>query len=495
MQSWISDQAKPVWYFFEQISAIPRPSKQEGLIKHYISQLAQQHDFNCDEDSAGNLWLSKNATADCQHLPAIMLQAHLDMVCQKTETSQHKFESDPIKLIKKGNYLYADNTTLGADNGIGVAAILALFCSANDSHATLEALLTVDEEAGMGGALGLKPRALKSQVLLNLDSEQDGEVTLGCAGGVDFDLDAQLSGLFTELEADTVALSFSVSGARGGHSGVDIHKDRANAISLGLQLLAKLSFVEAFSLKSIVGGDARNAIPRKCLFEIQCPLNKVAEIKGYLSQQAANLFKPYQSKAVKPELDLALEFNTGLSANHKGLSFDLSKALIQTLLDLPAGVDAWSGAYPEVVETSSNFSICRLNAKQFSAQFLLRSLFDHKRDALLDRFKNRIKQSDKRLALNYRSFGQYPAWQPKYGTLLEKNLLANYQRIFNKPAQVSLMHAGLECGLIGAVFEDFNMISFGPTIESPHSPSERVEIDSVANFWQLLLSLVSSKLQ
>lgn len=297
MQSWISDQAQEVWYFFEQISAIPRPSKKEELIKHYIHKLSQQHGFDCEVDRAGNLWLRKKASGECAHLAPIMLQAHLDMVCQKTEQSRHNFDSDPIKLIKKGEYLYADNTTLGADNGLGVAAILALFCSENIEHGELEALLTVDEEAGMGGALGLEPREIKSRVLLNLDSEQDGEVTLGCAGGVDFDLSADMAGLYQSPKTDHVGLNFAVHGARGGHSGVDIHKQRANAIRLGLQLLANLSYVEAFELVAIDGGNARNAIPRSCRFEIQCPFDKVDVIKAHLNQQAKKLFKSYHSKS------------------------------------------------------------------------------------------------------------------------------------------------------------------------------------------------------
>lgn len=471
-------QPQLLWDIFSQLCAIPRPSKHEEAVLAWIQQWAQEQGLDCEQDDVGNLRLCKPAQPGCEARPGVILQGHVDMVPQKHHEIEHDFTRDPIKAFVEGEWVTAEGTTLGADNGIGVASALALLASDDVQHGPLEVLLTVDEEAGMHGAFGVKPGWLKGRLLINTDSEQEGEICMGCAGGVD-----ALLSFPVEREAYTpksVALCVGVSGLRGGHSGVDIHLERANANKILAQLLAALTV--PWQLVSIHGGSLRNALPRDAEATIMLsPDDQVSAIEQ-LQMMMSQLDTQYES--VETQMMLSVDSATPepvLTAVDQHRVLDL-------LLSVPHGVHRMSQVVAGVPETSSNMGVVALSESQLDIQCLIRSLTNTGRDELA-----RVHQSLARLAGGTCQLtGAYPGWTPDPDSPLMGWVKQCYQTLFHTEPNIVVMHAGLECGLFKQTYPDWDMVSFGPTIRFPHSPDEKVNIATVQRYWQLLVHVIES---
>jgi dipeptidase D len=488
-------EPKAIWSYFVDLCEIPRPSKQEEKALAYLQGWAKQHAVGFYQDAIGNVYLDKPASSGCEDLPGMILQAHIDMVCEKQQGSAHDFYKDPLSLQINDGWVCADGTTLGADNGIGVAAILAVFSQHALTHGPLEALITVDEEAGMGGALNLEPGKLKGSLLLNLDSEQNGDIYIGCAGGVDIDVSLPIA---KRPSLDTAtAFVLRIAGLRGGHSGLDINKGRANAISLLCELLQRVLETIPVDVYDVSGGSARNAIPRDAMATIGCADEDVAKLESLLRQ--FNTDAKARFSEAEPALSVTLSSLCKEELQQPDLAFSLEseplKQALARLLCAPNGALAYSPEFPGVVESSSNLSTMALSAEledevaALSVCFLTRSLDNLARDRLALEYRHHFDENN--VGINrVQISGAYPGWKPDANSLLFNELLHLYAEIYDAEASVKVIHAGLECGLIQQVYPHLDMISFGPTIHFPHSPEEKLEIASVSEFWLLLTRAV-----
>jgi dipeptidase D len=466
-----------VWRHFADICRIPRPSKHEQALRQHILQLAGEWKLESRIDAAGNLLVNKPGRAG---RPPMALQAHLDMVCQQNGGTGHDFGRDPIRYRLRDGWLEAPDTTLGADNGLGVALMLAVLEDDSLDHGPLEALFTVDEESGMGGARGLAPDLLQSRLMLNLDTEQWGEFYLGCAGGLDVDVNRP--GTAEPLPAGWEVWELRLGGLRGGHSGVDIHEGRGNAIKLLVRVLRDLERKLPLRLAGLRGGSARNALPREAAAVIALPadsgprwVDELAAWQQRLSQELAG---------VEPSLRLA---------GHAGAATGLLSAADQavwlaSLHAAPHGVKRMSDRLPGVVETSNNLGIVDLSPEAGHCNLMVRSLIDCGSEALAEEIASLFSLSGTTVTLS----GQYPGWAPDPGSPLLARCQAVHRREFGAEAQVRVIHAGLECGLIAAKYPGLDIVSLGPTIRGAHAPGEAVEIASVAKTWALLQAILRS---
>jgi dipeptidase D len=465
-----------VWQRFAELSKFPRPSKQEQQVVLWLKNIALEQGMFFEQDEVGNVLIRKPATAGCEQSPAIILQSHLDMVGQKRPDIVHDFSIDPITLIVEGDWLRASGTTLGADNGIGVAAMVAVLCATDIAHGALECLFTVDEEAGLHGAAGLRKNWLKGEILLNLDSEDEGELYIGCAGGQD--IDAQLSITRKPIENNIHFYQLSIGGLLGGHSGVDIHRGRGNAIQLLARVLTDLRQEFSIAIASMDGGSVRNAIPREANAIIGIHFDKQAEFLSRLEKIKLHMERDWYG--VEPAMQLLWLLHNELIATV--FTAEPIDALLMALHDCPHGVIAMCADMPLVVETSCNIGALKTEANSIRVQALARSS--------LDAEKQRVAAEAQRCfevaGCHVKSIGGYPGWMPDVNSLLLKKLSAIYQHRFGEIPEVKVIHAGLECGLLGAKYPQWQMISFGPTIRFPHSPDEKVHIPSVDRFWILL---------
>ncbi|WP_371324992.1 aminoacyl-histidine dipeptidase [Dechloromonas sp. ZY10] len=472
----------PVWRHFSRLCAIPRPSKHEDELRRQILDWAVLRGLGASIDAAGNLILRKPATPGCERQPGVVLQAHLDMVCQKNAEVAHDFHVDPIQVRLADGWLTAPGTTLGADNGIGVALILAVLEDRSLRHGPLEALLTVDEEAGMGGARGLQPGQLQGRLLLNLDTEDWGQFYLGCAGGLD--VEVERSGSAEAPVAGMATWAIEVSGLRGGHSGVDIHEGRGNAVKLLVRVLKALEHDVAFRLSTLRGGNARNALPREAEARIAVPAEavarlpeRIAAIEGRLREEllgiddGLRIYAHPAAPVVMPLLMAPVEQRLWLDALHAA----------------PHGVRRMSRQLPGVVETSNNLGIVDLRPAGGRCNFMVRSLVDAAAHELADEIVSLFALAGTPAVKS----GFYPGWKPNP----DSPLLAVCQQVYRRGAgsdgEVKVIHAGLECGLIGDKYPGMDMVSFGPTIRGAHAPGERVEVASVERCWGLLLAILS----
>ncbi|ODC03063.1 cytosol nonspecific dipeptidase [Terasakiispira papahanaumokuakeensis] len=471
-------QPKLLWGIFSRLCSIPRPSKHEEAVLLWIQQWAQQQGIHCEQDQAGNLKLSKSPRPGCEGKPGIILQGHVDMVPQKHQETQHDFTRDPINAFVDGEWVTAEGTTLGADNGIGVASALAILASGDIHHGPLEVLLTVDEEAGMNGAFGVQPGWLEGSLLINTDSEQEGEICMGCAGGVD-----ALLSLPVEREpyaSGHVALKVSISGLRGGHSGVDIHLERANANKIMVQLLASLTV--PWQLVHVRGGSLRNALPRDAeAVIVLSPDDQVAAIEQL---QAAMAQQDTQYEAVDTQMILSIDSTSAAPV----LTAAGQQRVLDLLQSLPHGVYRMSQTVAGVPETSSNLGVVTLSDDYLDIQCLIRSLTNNGRDELARVHQAIARLSGARCQLD----GAYPGWTPDPNSSLMALVKTCYQNRFQADPKVVVMHAGLECGLFKRHYPDWDMVSFGPTIRFPHSPDEKVNIASVQRYWELLVNVIES---
>ncbi len=472
-------QPEELWRHFYNLTQVPRPSHHEDRVQQFMIDFGKQLGLEVVRDEAGNVIMKKPASKGFESTPGIILQGHLDMVPQANEGSTHNFAEDPIELIVEGDWITANETTLGADNGIGVAAAMALLSATDIRHGPIEALFTANEEDGMSGAQAVTSDQLSGTILLNMDSEDEGVLTVGCAGGVN--VKGQVAIEWKTVAQDTLALQVDVRGLRGGHSGVDIHRGRGNANKVLARLIAGARQCGSLALCHFDGGSLRNAIPREASALIAFPKEKrevversIDKILGEIKQELAR---------VEPKLIV----HTALTpAPAKGLTPSSTDRVLDLLHSIPHGVVRMSDAMPGLVETSSNLAIVKLTDRHATFQCLVRSSVDSARDDLCGVHQSQFRLAGGELVLS----GVYPGWKPNMDSSVLKIMQTAHMAVFGKEAEIGGIHAGLECGILGGPMPHLDMISFGPTIEFPHSPDERMHIPSVARFWSLLVETV-----
>ncbi len=472
-------QPAVVWAHFATLCRIPRASKHEALLRDELLAWALGKGLHGEVDGVGNLLIRKPATAGREHSPGVILQAHLDMVCQKNGDSAHDFLRDPIVPVLDDGWLVADKTTLGADNGVGVALILAVLDSEDIAHGPIEALLTIDEEAGMGGARGLASGALQGRLMLNLDTEEWGEFYLGCAGGLD--VNVERPGRSVSVAEGHQGWEITLHGLRGGHSGVDIHEERGNAIKLLVRVLRHLEQDFPLRLAALRGGTARNALPR----EASASFTLRAGMGNALVARVAELQLLLRSELLG--VDDALVLDVSPCAVSTVLTAEEQAVWLSTLHAAPHGVRRMSRQVPGVVETSNNLGMVDLHPNGGSCNFMVRSLLDSGSAALADEIVSLWGLSGTVASRD----GYYPGWTPNPSSALLKTCQAVYKRNFGADSSVQVIHAGLECGIIGAKYPGLDIVSFGPTIRGAHAPGERVEVASVARCWRLLTAILA----
>ncbi len=465
-----------IWKNFAALNAVPRPSKKEEKVIAFIKNFGENLGLETQVDGVGNVIIKKPATSGMENRKSVILQSHLDMVCQKNADVAFDFETQGIQMEVDGDWLKAKGTTLGADNGLGVAAIMSILESSDIAHPALEALFTIDEETGMTGALGLKPGQLEGDILLNLDTEEDDEIDIGCAGGIDVTATAK----YHLEEATGEIVKISVKGLQGGHSGMDIHKGFGNAnILLGRLLYLGLEN-QNIQLISIDGGGLRNAIPREA-FAVFSVKNASTFIQ-HANQLKALILEEFHSL----EKDLQISIDS-FSTKEKAISETDSRKIILTLKALHNGVYRMSPDVADLVETSNNVARVELQEGNFKTLCLSRSSVDSTKAAVAEQLKSVFELAGMQVEFS----GSYPGWKPKPGSEIVKLMEKIYVEDFGSKPHVVACHAGLECGIIGANYPNMEMVSFGPTIRGAHSPDERANIPSAQKFWKFLKDILA----
>jgi dipeptidase D len=477
-------EPRAVWEHFATLCAIPRPSRHEAALRDHLLAWAGARGIAARVDDIGNLILRKPASPGRESCPGVVLQGHLDMVCQKNAGTVHDFHRDPIRPVLKDGWLAAEDTTLGADNGIGVALALAALDEPGLVHPPLEVLLTVDEEAGMGGARALAPGTLVGGRLINLDTEEWGEFYLGCAGGMDVEVGRACGR--EPLPPGFTPWRLAVTGLQGGHSGIDIHFNRGNAIRLLVECLRALALELDARLIALEGGTARNAIPREAFGVFALPPAAAGRLPALLDAllQAWKRRLAGIDDGVRLSWERAIPMDTP-PGDQALLPVDQA-ALLDFLHAAPNGMARMSADFPGVVETSDNLGVASLCGETGRAVFMVRSLKDADAHALADKL---IRYAAAH-GFQAGKVGPYPGWTPNPASALLALGRRVYQREFGRPAGLQVIHAGLECGLLAASHPGLDMISFGPDIRGAHAPGERVEIHSVARCWVLLKAML-----
>lgn len=471
-------KTKDVLHWFEQISQIPRCSKNEEAICDWLQKWAKEHGFAARTDQVNNLVIEVPPSPGFENAPVCVVQGHMDMVCEKAKGHTHDFSKDPIKLVMEGEWLTADQTTLGADNGIAIAMALAAALDQDNPHPGLELLFTVDEETGLTGAVSLGGDFLKGRLLLNVDSEDEGVFTVGCAGGKDTRSSIPVAN--EALPAGYETLKLVAGGMAGGHSGVDIHEQRANAIHLLARALDELMAGGDLRLVGLKGGTAHNAIPRDAEAVVALPADRVADAK----QTVATVAGYAKGEYAKTDPKLALGFESADAAK-EGLTAADSRHAVDFILAIPHGVAEMSKDIDGLVETSDNLATVKIENGRVMALTSQRSSNMQRLDVLT----RRIEAVARVAGGEADTGGGYPAWQPNMDSALLAKCVATYKSLFNKEPVVEIIHAGLECGIIGAKYEGMDMISFGPTIKNPHSPDEKLLVPTVGMVYDFMCAL------
>lgn len=474
-------EPKLVWKHFDGIRKTPRCSKHEEKIRKYILDFAKKHNLKSKTDKTGNVVLSKPASKGMESKPTVIMQGHMDMVCEKNSDVTHDFTKDPIKLKLKGDILTADGTTLGADDGIGLAISLAILEDNTLKHGPIETLFTVDEETGLTGAFAMESNMLTGKILLNLDSEDFGVITVGCAGGGDSKI--QLPIKTQPINGNLESMKIKISGLRGGHSGVDIREQRGNAVKLLTRMLWKARDDHKFYITEIKGGDKHNAIPREAYAKISVDKSEKNKFISTLETEEKNILQ--EIKPIDPKFKLEVE---DIGKLHTTLSNDSQSKLLNLLHGLPHGVDKMSYDIPDLVETSTNLATVAINENNAVIGLSTRSSI---KTALQD-FRDRIHAVAALSGAKVTEETPYPGWKPN----LDSNILKLSKKIFkdmyNEEPKVEAIHAGLECGIIGEKFPGMDMISIGPTIKYPHSPEEQVHVSTVDKFYKYVLKILEN---
>ena len=474
-------EPKLVWEYFYGITQVPRPSKKEEKIRAHVREFATKNNFEFDEDEVGNIVIKVPATPGYENAPTIVLQGHLDMVCEKNKGTDHDFENDPIEIMRDGDWITANETTLGADNGIGVAAAMAAATDNSVTHGPLELLCTIDEETGMTGVNALRSDFITGKTLLNLDSEEDGTFYVGCSGGQDtrgvFKVD------YSDADTSLTAYELMITGLKGGHSGLDIANGRANAIRLLAQLLNRLQAEVQFDLSSISGGSLRNAIPREAEVTILLDSEKEAKVKEIIDRFISDTLLEF--KVNDPGLEIKFEKKN--SDSNKVFTKEFVNNLIKVLLATPHGIMAMSPDIPGLVETSTNLATIEVSDDQLIIGTSQRSAIDSAKWNISNAVRAVFELGG---AVSVDTGDGYPGWQPNMDSQLLKISKEVYKEMFNSEPEIKAIHAGLETGLLGSKYPGLDMISFGPTIEGAHSPDERLNIPATAKFYDLLKGIL-----
>jgi dipeptidase D len=475
-------QPPAVWAHFSTLCTIPRASYKEAALRQHLIAWAQARGIASVVDAVGNLILKKPASHGSEGLPGVILQGHLDMVCQANSGTQHDFDRDPINAVVRDGWVIADNTTLGADNGIGVALALAVLEEPGLRHPSLEVLLTINEESGMDGARGLLPDTLQGKTLINLDTEEWGHFYLGCAGGVD--VEVRHACQRAEMHAGYVMLRMEVTGLRGGHSGIDIHSGRGNAIKLLAEALRDLAVHTDVRLLELHGGTARNAIPREAFAVIALRADALGKLNEWVQHRLATWRLRFAAAEAKVHFSWKLEeISEGYSLHET--ERDRVLAFLDNVMN---GVSRVSEHFPGVTDTSSNLGVVSLAQGSFKATFKVRSLHDSRAQELAGKLIDYATSYQ----LSANQCGAYPGWTPNPSSALLAICQQVYRVEFGQPATLQVIHAGLECGLLAASHPHLDMISFGPDIRGAHAPGESVEIASVGHCWQLLKAVLQA---
>ena len=475
-------EPRAVWQYFHQITQVPRPSAQEEKIQQYILDEAARLGLPAERDAGGNIRVRKAATAGRENEPGVILQAHLDMVAQKNRDTVHDFSKDPIRTVIDGDWVRADGTTLGADNGIGVAMVLAILADKNLSHPPLEALFTASEEIGLLGASAVQPNWLNGSVLLNLDFEDEGELCIGCAGATNADYTVPLQ--YEPLQGQGYQLH--VGGLKGGHSGVEIHLQRGNAIKILARVLQALHDDPNNALK-IIGlqaGDLSNAIPREADAAVALNDSQLAAVQQRLHELTAEI----RAELPAEDRGLHISLEPGASFSHI-LSEQSARQVIGLLRNLHNGVDRMSVDIPDLVETSNNLAAIKTDDKALYVLCMLRSSVDSARAELVARNEALFSL----VGGSWQYSGTYSGWKPQPHSELVEKLAALGEKIYGKAPSVKAIHAGLECGILYTHYPHWQMASFGPHITGPHSPDEKVNIASVGRCYQWLTDYLQNK--
>jgi dipeptidase D len=470
-----------IWNHFSDLNAVPRPSKKEERVIEFMVNFGKKLMLDTTVDEVGNVIIKKPATIGFENKKTVVMQSHLDMVHQKNSETVFDFETQGIKMLIDEDWVTADGTTLGADNGLGVAAIMAVLSSSTIEHPNIEALFTIDEETGMTGAMGLKEGILSGEILLNLDTEEDDEIDVGCAGGIDVTVKRNYQE--ETPPPKTIALNISIKGLQGGHSGMDIHKGLGNANKIMNRLLYHGTDYFGLRIASIDGGSLRNAIPRESFSKVVLFatdenrfLSKMKELIDFIKEEF---------KSIEPNLTIDISRS---EVPVKIMELETQKVFLKSIYSALNGVYRMSPDIPNLVETSNNIARVIVGNGKIHVASLTRSSSESSKNDLV----NALTSCFELAGFNVELTGSYPGWQPNIDSEILKILTKLYENLFGKKAKVEACHAGLECGILGQNYPLMDMISFGPTIKGAHSPDERVSITSVQKFWKFLLQILKN---
>ena len=463
-------QPKVVWDNFYGLTRVPRPSKHEEKVIEYLLEWGKNHGIQAEKDAAGNVIMRAPATPGMEKRRGVILQGPMDMVPQKTCDSKHNFLTDPITTLVEGDWLTADRTTLGADNGIGVALALSVLEDKSVKHGPVEVLVTRDEETGMTGANGLKPGVLIGDILINLDSEDEGELCVGCAGGLDAEADFRYRTVASP--EGFVGYTLTVKGLQGGHSGMDISLYRANANKVVARILLPLMEKHGVKLVSFTGGSLRNAIPFEACAEILVPETATGQIKAEFAESDPSASMQFVKTAAAPRY----------------VGDKVALSVVNALLACPSGVIRMSRTMEGLTETSINMAIVRTEKGHITIHSLMRSAVDSAKAALADRVRCIFEAAGATVAFK----GGYSGWTPKLDTPMNKVMMEQFKKVYGRDMKIMATHGGLECAIMGAKYPNWEMVSVGPTIRYPHSPDERLDIPSVARTWDYLKAVLEA---
>ncbi len=474
-------EPKALWNHFSNLNAVPRPSKKEERVIQFMVDFGESLKLETKVDSVGNVIIKKPATKGNENRKTIVMQSHLDMVHQKNSETVFDFDTEGIKMFIQDDWVKADGTTLGADNGLGVASIMAILSSTDIPHPEIEALFTIDEETGMTGAMGLKGGLLDGEILLNLDTEDDDEIDIGCAGGID----VTAKGSYNELATpkDTTSYQISVTGLNGGHSGMDIHKGLGNANKIMNRILYKATEDFGLKISEINGGSLRNAIPRESFATV---VITKAQKNDFL-KEIDDLIRIIKGEFNTMEPNLTIELTATETPKHI-MESEAQKGLIRSIYAALNGVYRMSPDIEDLVETSNNIAKVVVKEGTVRIDCLTRSSSESSKYDLANSLKSCFELSGYSVEFS----GSYPGWQPNVNSEILEVLVQQYKDLFSEEPRVIACHAGLECGILGQNYPDMDMISFGPTIRGAHSPDEKVSISSVQKFWKFLLNILEN---
>jgi dipeptidase D len=472
---------KTVWKHFDAMCQIPHPSKKEAKLVEYVKNFGEQLGLETIIDKIGNVIIRKPATPGMENRMGIIFQGHLDMVPQKNSDKDHDFEKDPIEAFVDGDWVTANGTTLGADNGMGCAAAMAVLEATDLIHGPVEALFTIDEEAGMTGAKNLEAGILKGDILMNLDSEDEGELYVGCAGGVDVNVKMKYEEI--ETPKSFSAYKLAVTGLKGGHSGMDINIGRSNSNLMLFRFLNHCIYHFDIKLGEVKGGSLRNAIPRESFATVLVPDNEAQTFLGEVEK--FNKIFAVEFAATEPDfLMSAIKTDTPTKIMEQEAMIKIIKATFAC----PHGVERMSDAMPGLVETSNNLAIVKCINGEYTVNCLVRSSVDSAKEGAM----YKIGTIFDLIGANVSFDGAYPGWKPNMKSPILKTMIKTYEDLYGKTPDIKAIHAGLECGILGAVYPNWDMISFGPTIRYPHSPDEKVHIASVEKFWNYIVETLKN---